>query len=358
MTCTIKTIQTGLVSFGLSGQIFHAPFISAHPHFELTAICERSKNLSREKYPQARVVRSFDELLAMDELELIVVNSPDTTHYDFVRRALEAGKNVVVEKPITRTAAQAAELAALARSRGLMLSVFQNRRWDGDFLTVQSLLQAGTLGRLVEFQSNFPLYKPQVNLNEWRETGQDGAGVTYDLGAHLVDQAVQLFGLPRAVYADIALLRDGSRVDDYCLIRLLGSAKAPELRITLKAGYLMCAREPRFVLHGTEGSYVKYGLDQQEACLRRGLLPGHPQWGEEDENLWGELYTEVDGKEMREKRTTLRGSYISYYDNLYRHLRHNEPLLTDAADVANVIRILEVACLSSEVGKIIEPGYL
>lgn len=354
----MNTIKTGLVSFGLSGQIFHAPFISSDSHFELTAICERTKNLSREKYPKTRIVRSFDELLAMDELELIVVNSPDTTHYDFVRRALEAGKNVVVEKPITRTAMQAAELATFARKQGLMLSVFQNRRWDGDFLTVQSLLQARTLGRLVEFESNFPLYKPQVNLNEWRETGVDGAGVTYDLGAHLVDQAVQLFGLPEAVYADVAQLREGTRVDDYCLIRLLRPSKAPEVKITLKAGYLMCAREPRFVLHGTKGSYVKYGLDQQEACLRRGLLPGHPQWGEEDEALWGELHTEADGKEFRTKLPTLHGNYSAYYDNIYRHLRHGETLLTDAATVANVIRILEVACLSSEVEKIIEPGYL
>lgn len=354
----METIKTGLVSFGLSGQIFHAPFINAHPRFELTAICERSKNLSRRQYPQASIVRSFDELLAMDELELLVVNSPDMTHYDFVRRALQAGKHVIVEKPITRTARQAAELAEIARTNRCMLSVFQNRRWDGDFLTVRSILNSGVLGRLVEFESNFPLYKPDVNLNEWRETGQDGAGVTYDLGAHLADQAVQLFGLPRAVYAEVASLRDDSRVDDYCLMRLLRPAEAPEVKITLKASYLMCAREPRFVLHGTRGSYVKYGLDQQEACLRRGLLPGHPQWGEEDESMWGVLHTESQGKEICTKHPTLRGNYSAFYDNIYRHLRLGEPLQTGAQGVANVIRILEAACQSSDLQKIVEPDYL
>ncbi len=262
-------IRTGLAAFGMSGQVFHAPFISTNPHFELTAVVERSKELSRAKYPQSRIVRSFDELISMDELDLVVVNTPDSSHYEYARRALEAGKHVIVEKPFTTTVEEGNELVTLAEEKGLALSVYQNRRWDCDFLTVKEILAKGFLGRLVEFESTFPRYRNFIKPNTWKETGENGGGLTYNLGAHVIDQAVQLFGMPEAVFADIATLRTGGKVDDYFIIHLLKPAKAPEVRITLKASYLMCENEPRFVLHGTEGSFVKYGLDPQEADLTK-----------------------------------------------------------------------------------------
>ena len=250
-------IRTGLAAFGMSGQVFHAPFISTNPHFELTAVTERSKELSRAKYPQSCIVRSFDELIGMEELELVVVNTPDSSHYEYARRALEAGKHVIVEKPFTTTVEEGEELVALAAEKELTLSVYQNRRWDCDFLTVKEILAQGLLGRLVEFESTFPRYRNFIKPNTWKETGENGGGLTYNLGAHVIDQAVQLFGMPEAVFADIATLRTGGKVDDYFIIHLMKPARMPEVKITLKASYLMCENEPRFVLHGTEGSYVK-----------------------------------------------------------------------------------------------------
>ncbi len=224
-------------------------------------------------------------MIGRKELELIIVNTPDSTHYEYTRRALEAGKHVIVEKPFTTTVKEAEELVALATGKGLTLSVYQNRRWDNDFLTVKEILSKGLLGRLVEFESTFPRYRNFIKPNTWKETGDSGGGLTYNLGSHIIDQAVQLFGMPEAIFADIATMRDGGKVDDYFIIHLLRPAIVPEVRITLKSSYLMCEKEPRFVLHGTEGSYVKYGLDPQEADLTKGLLPDGPHWGEEDKSL-------------------------------------------------------------------------
>ena len=175
-------IKTGLAAYGMSGQVFHAPFISTNPHFELTAITERSKNLARERYPDARTVRSFDELVDMTDLELIVVNTPDSSHYEYARRALEAGKHVIVEKPFTQTVEEANELVALADRKGLTLSVYQNRRWDSDFLTVKEVLEKKLLGRLVEFESTFPRFRNFIKQGTWKETGEAGGGITYNLG--------------------------------------------------------------------------------------------------------------------------------------------------------------------------------
>lgn len=346
-------IRTGLAAFGMSGQVFHAPFISTDPHFELTAVVERSKNLSRARYPQARIVRSFDELLGMDELDLVIVNTPDSTHYEYARRAIEAGKHVVVEKPFTTTVEEAEELVALAAANHLALSVYQNRRWDCDFLTVKELLAKGVLGRLVEFESTFPRYRNFIKPDTWKETGESGGGLTYNLGAHVIDQAVQLFGMPEALFADIATLRTGGKVDDYFIIHLLRPAKSPDVKVTLKASYLMCGNEPRFVLHGTEGSFVKYGLDPQEAALNQGALPTTPHWGEEDKAQWGVLHTETDGKTVREPYPSLPGNYAAFYDNIYRHIRLGEPLLTDAREVVGVIRLIEAAWESSRTRRVV-----
>ena len=347
-------IKTGLAAFGMSGQIFHAPFISTNPAFELTAVTERSKELSKERYPEARIVRSFEELIALDELELIVVNTPYSTHYEYARQALEAGKNVIVEKPFTTTVEQGQELVDLARSKGLAISVYQNRRWDSDFLTVREVLDKGLLGRLVEFESTFPRYRNFIKPGTWKETGSLGGGLTYNLGAHVIDQAVQLFGVPEAVFADIDIIRTGGMVDDYFVIHLFRPSKAPHVKVTLKSSYLMCEPEPRFVLHGTEGSFVKYGLDRQEADLNDGQMPGTPGWGVEDESIWGLLHTEKAGNVVRRKYPSLAGNYAGFYDNIHRHLRLGEPLLTDAAGVLPVIRLIEAACDSSEMRQVVK----
>lgn len=349
----MNKIKTGLAAYGMSGQVFHAPFIATNQHYELTAITERSKNLAQERYPETRIVRHFEELLDIDDLELIIVNTPDNTHYEYARRALEAGKHVVVEKPFTTTVEEANELVALASDKGLVLSVYQNRRWDSDFLTVKEILDKKLLGRLVEFESTFPRFRNFIKPGTWKETGEAGGGMTYNLGAHVIDQALQLFGMPEAIFADIATLRNNSMVDDYFIIHLLCSAKDPEVRITLKASYLMCEREPRFVLHGTDGSYVKYGLDRQEEDLTKGFMPDSPHWGEEDETYWGTLHTERNGRDIRGKYPSLPGNYGAFYENIYQHLRHGAPLQSDAREVVDVIRVIEAAWESSRTQSVI-----
>jgi predicted dehydrogenase len=342
-------IKTGLASYGMSGQVFHAPFLSTHPQFELTAITERSKNLSGERYPESRIVRSIDELLAIDGIELAVINTPDATHYEYAKRALEAGKNVIVEKPFTKTAAEGEELIALAKERGVMLCVYQNRRWDADFLTVKEIVGNNRLGRIVEFESTFARYRNHIQAGNWKE--QDG-GMTYNLGSHLIDQCIDLFGLPEAVFADIAILRDGGIVDDYFVIHLLRCRKAPEMRITLKAGYLMCEPEPRFVLHGTEGSYIKYGVDKQEGLLKNGVRPDMPDWGMETEEEWGVVHTES----FRGKYPSRRGNYAAFYESVYQHLRNGASLPVDAAKILPVITVIEAAMESSRNHTVVPVG--
>lgn len=350
----MEVIKTGLAAFGMSGQVFHAPFISTNPHFELCKIVERTKELSRERYSGATIVRSFEALVNDPEIELIVINTPDSTHYEYARQALEAGKHVIVEKPFTSTSAQGEELITLADNKQLMLSVYQNRRWDADFQTIQEILSKNLLGRLVEYESTFARYRNFIKPDTWKETGEAGGGLTYNLGSHLIDQAIRLFGMPEALFADIATMRTGGKVDDYFVIRFLRPALAPEVKVTLKASYLMREAEPRFVLHGTLGSYVKYGVDKQEAALLAGEIPNRSHWGEETEQEWGLLHTEIDGQEVCRKYPGIPGNYDGFYQNVYEHLRLGKPLQTGARDVLDVIRVIEAAYQSQDGNKVID----
>lgn len=286
-------IKTGLAAFGMSGQIFHAPFISTNPAFELTAVTERSKELSKERYPEARIVRSFEELIALDELELIVVNTPDSTHYEYARQALEAGKNVIVEKPFTTTVEQGQELVDLARSKGLAISVYQNRRWDSDFLTVQEVLDKGLLGRLVEFESTFPRYRNFIKPGTWKETGSLGGGLTYNLGAHVIDQAVQLFGVPEAVFADIDIIRTGGMVDDYFVIHLFRPSKAPHVKVTLKSSYLCANLNPASSCTARKVRLSNTAWTVRKPTLMMDKCPAHRA---------GEWKTKVSGDSFTRKR--------------------------------------------------------
>jgi predicted dehydrogenase len=346
----MKTIKTGLTSFGMSGQVFHAPFISVHPQFELTAICERTKNLSGDLYPDAVTVRSIEELLSLRDLELAVVNTPDATHYEYAGQALEAGKHVIVEKPFTITVAEGEQLIRLAEKKNLMLCVFQNRRWDADFLTVKEIVETGRLGKLVEFESVYARYRNEVPVKTWKEL--EGS-LTYNLGSHLIDQCLTLFGMPESVFADISKLRDHTLIDDYFNIHLYGCELFPDVKITLKASYLMREPEPRFVLHGTSGSYVKRGFDKQEELLKTGAIPDTPDWGMETEDEWGEINAEINGKVFKSKYPGRRGNYMYFYESVYQHLRHGQPLPTAAKNVLPSIRVIEAAFESAAKRKVI-----
>ena len=348
----MSKIQVGLASFGMSGMVFHAPILTHHPGFQLSKILERSKNEVKKIYPDITSVRSFDELIDDDRIELVVVNTPDITHFEYARKALEAGKHVVVEKPFTRTLAQGEDLLSLADKKNRVLSVFQNRRWDGDFLTVRKIIENQWLGRLVEFESNYMRYRNYIQSNSWKESSVQGIGLTYNLGSHMIDQAVTLFGMPDAVWADSDSMRTDSEIDDYYHIRLI----YPEIKVTLKASYLVREETPRYTLHGTNGSFLKYGIDPQEEMLKQGGNPSMPDWGKEPEEQWGILNTEINGIHIRGKVETVAGNYAAYYDNIYNVIRKRAEPEVLPEQALSVIYLIEAAMESSRSGQTVELG--
>jgi scyllo-inositol 2-dehydrogenase (NADP+) len=345
-----KPINTALCSFGMSGWVFHAPFITAHPGFQFYGVWERSKNLAQEKYPAVKVFRTYEELLADDAVELVIVNTPSYTHYTYAKQALLAGKHTVVEKPFATTVAEAAELVALAKKQQVKLSVFQNRRWDSDFKTVKKIVKEGWLGEIKEAEFHYDRYNAALSPKAHKETPGPGAGCLYDLGPHLIDQALHLFGMPQAVFADLAVTRPLSRVDDYFELLLY----YPSHRTRLKAGYFVREPVPSFVVHGANGSFLKPRADVQETALQASVAPGGADWGIEPESARGFLHTEKDGHIIKEYIATLPGNYSDYYEGVYQALRGGGDMPVTAEDGLNVIRIIEAAFAGSKERKVIE----
>ncbi len=336
-------VGTALASFGMSGRVFHGPLLKAHSGFRVRKVLERTHNYSHLLFPEAVIVRNYRELLSDPAVELVVVNTPDRFHYAMVWEALEADKHVVVEKPFTHTAAEAEALIRLAAARRRLLTVFQNRRWDGDFLAVKQVIGSGKLGKLVEFESHFDRFRPEVAENSWKEADDEHTGVLYNLGSHMVDQALQLFGLPQAVTAHLRVCRPGGKATDYYDLRLHYEA----LSVLLRSSYLVLEEGPRYILHGTEGSFIKYGIDPQEELLKKGMLPEGPGWGEEPEEGWGLLHTMGERGETRERLATPAGDYPVFYRNLHAALRQEEPLAVEPGEAREVIRVLEAALESN-----------
>jgi scyllo-inositol 2-dehydrogenase (NADP+) len=338
MSGVTNPINVGLIGFGLAGRVFHAPLIHANPNLRLTHILERTGDEAQKKYPQAKIVRDLNSLLRDSSVELIVVATPNTSHLEITAQSLQAGKHVVVDKPFTITSADADQLIALSKKAGRLLSVFQNRRWDGDFLTVRKILAQKLLGRVAEFNSRFDRFRPGVRPEAWREQAGPGSGVLFDLGSHLIDQVVVLFGQPSGIYADLRMQRDGAVAVDNFEVQM----QYPNLKVTLHAGSLVCEPSPRFLLYGTGGTYQKYGLDPQEEALKQGAIPGGPGWGEEPESTWGNI-THCDGEITRQKYRTLAGNYPGYYTNVYRAITGQEELAVKAEQSRNIIRLIELA---------------
>jgi len=343
-----RIIQTGLASFGMSGMVYHGPLLAAHTGFHLRKIVERTSHRARGSYPDAEIVNRYEALLEDPALELIIVNTPDPLHFAMAEQALKAGKHVVVEKPFTLTSEEANALIALARTQGKVLSVFQSRRWHGDFLTIQRIIDNGWLGQLVEYEAHYTRFRNYIVPRTWKEGWQEntpGSGILYNLGSHLIDQALVLFGLPQYVTADIRIQRPGGKVPDaYELILDYGT-----LKVTLKSSYLVRETGPSFVLHGTEGSFVKYGSDPQEEALKNGHLPSQGSWGLEPESDWGILNTQLNGLHVRGKVETLAGNYSAYYDQLYQAIVHGSAPPVTAQEATTVIRVIEAARESSQI---------
>jgi predicted dehydrogenase len=332
----------GLVGYGMASKVFHAPIIEAVPSLSLKKIVERRGEESRGRHAGAETVREFDEVLR-DDIELVVVATPNDSHFGLASRALLAGKHVVVEKPFTNTSAEARELTELARSQHRLVSAHHNRRWDGDFLTVRKILEGGLLGRLVEYESYYDRYRNEPRPGAWRERQGPGSGVLYDLGPHLIDQALVLFGLPNELTADVRTQRDFAKADDSFDVRL----HYDRLSVTLKATMLAREPGPRFTLHGTEGSFVKHGLDPQEDALKLGGTPASEGWGREPEEHWGIINTQAGGVHVRERVETIAGDYAAYYRNVADAIRGRAELIVRPEEAANTIRVIELALESS-----------
>jgi scyllo-inositol 2-dehydrogenase (NADP+) len=338
----MKPIKTAILSFGLSGKAFHAPFIALHEGFELTGIWERTKSDSLAFYPGIKIYRSLEEILNDDEIELVVVNTPTGTHFEYAKKVLEAGKHAVVEKAFTTTTPEAIELKKIADEKNRVLSVFQNRRWDSDFKTVKKVIDEEWLGEIMEMEIHFDRYKEELSPKPHKETPAPGAGILNDLSPHLVDQALTLFGMPDAVFADLRMTRPGSQVDDYFEILLY----YPMLRVRLKAGYQVREAFPSYVVHGRKGSFLKSRGDVQEAMLVANHKPNLLDWGTEPESEQGLLHTEKNGEVIRKKIPTLQGNYYDYYDGIYESIRNNRSVQVSAVDGIHVMQIID-ACFES-----------
>ena len=344
----MQKIKTALLSYGMSGKVFHAPFLAIHPGFELLGSWERSKKLIQEDYPSVKSYASIDDLL-QDDVDLVVVNTPVETHYEYAKKVLLAGKHAIVEKAFTTTVVQAQELAALAKEKGLKLAVFQNRRWDSDFKTVKKVVTENLLGEIVEAEFHFDRYNPNLSPKQHKETANSGAGILKDLGPHLIDQALFLFGLPQSVFADIRITRENSLVDDYIDILLYYA----NFRVRLKAGFFVREAIPSFIVHGKKGSFLKPRGDVQEDDLKLGKKPNLETWGTESEAHQGLLHTELNNDIFKANLLTLQGNYYDFFEGVYQSVVNNKPEPVTAQDGVHVMQIIEAAIQSSNQRKVL-----
>jgi predicted dehydrogenase len=323
----------------MSGRVFHAPFLHVNPGFEFYSVWEREKNLASALYPSVRTCRTLEELLADPAVELVIVNTPNYTHYAYAKQALLAGKHVIVEKPFTVTEEEGKELISIAAKTGKKLSSYQSRRFDSDYRTVKRIVDSGVLGKIVEAEIHYDRFTPSLSPKVHKETAGPGRGLLYDLGSHLIDQALQLFGDPESIFADLFIIRDNSQVDDYMEVLLY----YPGLRVRLKSSYLVREPLPAFSLFGHRGTFLKTRGDVQESHLLKGELPGGPDWGIESESTRGLLHTEIDGKIVRELVHTEKGNSMDYFDGIYEAIRNDKPLPVTAEQGLRIIRVIEKA---------------
>lgn len=351
-----KIIQVGILGYGLSGRIFHGAIIGAVEGYAIKRIITRDpekQRMAQIEHPNANISERVEDVFNDPEIDLVVVSTQNTTHADFAKRAMESGKHVVVEKPFTVTSEEAKDLVCVSEQTGRVLTVYQNRRYDSDFLTVKKIIESGTLGKVVEFVSHFDRFRPVPKIDAWREALLPGSGTFYDLGPHLIDQALTLFGPPEAVRADIMNQRKG-KVDDAFDLTLY----YPEMQVHLKASNLIKEPTPRFAIYGTEGAFVKYGLDVQEETLRdEGVRPNRiikteegywldtdDKWGVESEDLYGKLNT-VNHQSLYKSE---KGDYRRFYTDLYDAIMHKKPPYVTGTQGQKVIEIIEMAFRSHQ----------
>ncbi|SUX44709.1 Gfo/Idh/MocA family oxidoreductase [Chryseobacterium indoltheticum] len=350
----MQLVKVGLCAFGMSGKVFHAPFLKEHPGFFMSAVVERSKEDSKEKYPDAEIYRSVEEMLENADIEVVVVNTPVQTHFEYVKMALDAGKNVIVEKPFTVTVSEAEELVNLAENKNLFLSVYQNRRFDRDYLQVQKVLAEGKLGNVRETEIRFDRFRTEPSGKEHKENPeQNGSGSMHDLGSHLVDQAVQLFGFPDKLFADVFSMKGEAYANDYFEILLYYKN---DLRVRLKSSVFTKEEHFAYKIHGDKGSFLQERTDNQENELAAGTIPAYgKEWMEPLKESDGILtYLNENSETKRVLTSSEFGNYMNYYQQIYEHIVFGYALPSLGNEVVQNMKIIEAALESSKKGKIIE----
>ncbi|QOD60209.1 Gfo/Idh/MocA family oxidoreductase [Polaribacter haliotis] len=343
-------INVALCAFGMSGYVFHAPFIDLHPNLNFYGVFERTKNEAKKNYPTVKTFRSLEDILVDDKVALVVVNTPNTTHYNFTKKVILAGKNVVVEKPFTVTVAEAEELVQLAKDKNVLLSVYHNRRWDSDFKTVKRIIDKGILGDLVDVEIHYDRFEPDLSYKTHKELPIKGVGSLYDLGSHLIDQALQLFGMPKALFANLDSFRNNSKVGDYFDVKLYYN----NFYVNLKSSYFVRETLPGYILHGKKGSFIKTKADIQEVELQKGLKPNSKNWGIEPISEQGLLHIEIEGEIIKKHILSEKGDYMEYYNGISEAILNKTAVPVSAEDATDVIKIIEAAIKSSEEQQVVE----
>ena len=338
-----KTLSVGIVGYGYATKTFHAPLIAGIPGLRLAAISSSDPSKVRADWPDVQVEATADGLFARPDIDLVVIPTPNDTHFPLACAALAAGKHVVVDKPFTVTLDEARQLQAKAQAADRLLSVFHNRRWDADFLTLRQVIASGDLGQIVHFESHFDRYRPEV-LSRWREQADAGGGLWYDLGAHLLDQALQLFGLPESIVLDLAQQRDGAKAADWFHAVL----RYGQSRIILHGSALVPTPGPRFTVHGSLGSFIKMGLDPQEDVLRAGKRPPAQDWGVD--HLPAAVSVWLNGSCVRREINCVAGDYPAYYSAVRDAIHGTGANPVTAIEAMRVIGLIELGLQSAQAG--------
>lgn len=335
-----QLINTAVVGYGLSGQIFHAPFLQAHPTFSLHNIVSSGVK-AHAAYPSVQVVADFEKMLLNPEIQLVVLCTPHHLHASQAIAAMEAGKDVVIEKPVAMSSDELQTIMQVSMRTQRTIFPYHNRRWDGDFLTIKELFRADVLGQIIDFESRFDRFSPVVSRAEWRYTSESGGGTLFDLGPHLIDQALHLFGKPSAISCQLSFLRKSSKANDSFDLKLF----YPTTTATLKAGIFVSEPGPRFQLHGMKGSFVKYGLDPQEARLKKGMLPSDLRLGKDRKSAFGILHLAYN---ERVSFPTIEGHYMGFYDAVAETVLNNATPAVKADDALLVMQVIETALCSNQ----------
>lgn len=330
-------IQTGILAYGMSGRLFHAPFIFTNPKFNLRAVTERSKKTIQSRYPNVISYNSIDELIADPIIELVIINTPNYTHFDFAKQAILAGKHVLIEKPMVATKEEAEYLFDLGRKHQRYVMVYQNRRWDSDFLMLQKVIDDGRIGKPIEVHLRFDRYRAEIGPKGFKEKPVPASGIAYDLGSHLIDQVICLFGKPEKAINIGSKNRGGTEIEDYVHFVLSYSSG---LQVYVTTSYLVADPGPGYIAHGSIGSFKKQRTDVQEVQLSKGMLPTDSNYGKEGSGSEGMLTYFEDGEKRVEEIEPTKGNYSELFDAVYRQIREGRTFPVTEDQVLDQLEIL------------------